>query len=193
MADSERDLQFRSTPMKTSKTRKYDILRVPGGGAGGIILLGETFLWHTLHYWRRRSTPCFGDPCEACDHNCPIRERGYIAVTPRNKVDVMVLEVTDQCEEAITAAAERLQSLRGQVVGLGRLDKASNGKLRIEFGGQSIDSSLLPESPDVAEIMRRIWGMGKRKSMQVEQCVVMDMQKLRCQVIMPATNGKVKA
>jgi len=192
MAHPERELQFRSTPVKSAKSRKYDILRVPGCGAGNLVLLGQSVLWHSLHYWRKRSTPCFGDPCEACDHNCQIRERGYIAVTPRNKVDVMILEVTDQCEVAISAAADHLTTLRGSVVGLGRLDKERNGKLSINFTGPVIESSLLPTSPDVEEVMRRIWGMGKRKPMLPPSEVVLDMDKLRCAVkdVPPAVNGR---
>jgi len=192
MAISDRELEFRSSPTQKTKTRKYDILRVPGCGAGNLVLLGNKFLWHTLHYWRRRSTPCLGDPCEACDHNCPIRERGYIAVTPREKIDVMILEVTDQCAEKIVSASELLNTLRGQIVGLTRLENESNGKLKIHFSGKSIDADLIPESPDVAEVMRRIWGMGKRKAMTVDRSVVLDLDKLRCQVKHPNENGRAE-
>jgi len=190
MAIDDRDLAFRSTPSPRSRSRKYDILRVPGPGAGNLVLLGHCFAWHDLHYWRKRTVPHFEKNCEPCEDKVPVRERGYIAVTPRNKVDVMILEVTGNCEKPITAAMVHLVSLRGQVVGLKRLDKAPNGKLYISFSGQCIDSDLLPASPDVEEVMRRIWGLPKRKPMLPPDAVVMDMAKLRCSVQLPSTNGK---
>lgn len=189
MDDQPKELRFRSTNRPTAKARKYDILRVPGVGAGNLVLLGHEFLWHDLHYWRGRSTPCFGEGCEPCEHNCQVRERGYIAITPRNKIDVMILEVTDQCGEVIAGEHEKLVTIRGQVVGLSRMEKKSNGRLAIEFSGQCIDAKLLPESPDVAEIMRRIWGMGKRKSMTTAPFDLPPIQTIRCGVQQPSTNG----
>jgi len=189
MANEDRDLSFRSTPTKKVRARKYDLLRVPGMGAGNLVLLGHQFAWHELHYWRRRTTPHFATNCEACEHNTPIRERGYIAITPRAKVDVMILEVTDQCDEEIELQSSALHSLRGQIVGLTRMENASNGKLRIHFSGKTIDPSLLPASPDVEEVLRRIWGMGKRKPMLPEPSRVLDLDKLRCQVKVPGSNG----
>lgn len=192
MAKDDRDLHFRSTPTQKKKARKYDILRVPANGISNTVLLGHNFTWHDLHYWRKRTTPHFTENCEACEHNCPIRERGYIAVTPKDRVKVMILEVTDQCDESIKGASEMLTSLRGQVVALERMENERNGKLRIEFSGRSVDPSLLPDSPDVEEILRRVWGMAKRGPMLPEERVVMDMRKLRCSVQMPSTNGKPK-
>lgn len=192
MAADDRELSFRSSPKPKQRARKYDILRIPGSGAGGLILLGHAFTWHELHYWRRRTTPHFQENCEACEHNTPIRERGYIAVTPRKKIDVQILEVTDQCEDDINAAAENLQTLRGQMVSLERMEKATNGKLRIEFIGKSIDQSLLPESPDVEEVLRRVWGMRSRGPMNPPASLVLDMDKLACAVRMPSLNGQGK-
>ena len=189
MVDDARELQFRMQPKSMKKARKYDILRTPAKGCGNLVLLSDEVLWHELHYWRGRSTPCFGDPCEACDYHCQVRERGYIAVTPRHKVDVQILELTDQCQAAIVAASETLTTLRGQVIATGRVDSKPNGKLFILFGARSIDSELLPQAPDVAEVMRRVWGMGRRKAMNTPAEALLDMKTVRCVVPSIQSNG----
>lgn len=183
------DVNFRSSPSVRSKARKYDILRTPGGGIGNLVLLGEGFGWQELHYWRKKSVPHNEAYCEPCEFNCDLRERGYIAATPNGKVDVQILEVTDQCAAAIAEATERFHSLRGLIVGLERKEKKSNGKLRIVFSGKQIHSDFLPASPDVEEVMRRIWGLGRSGPM-VPVDRTMEAAVVRCSIIDPTLNGK---
>lgn len=190
--DAQRiELDFRSAPNIKNKARKYDILRTPPKGIGNLALLGDGFRWQELHYWRGKSVPHNAEWCEPCDFNCELRDRGYIACTPRNVIDIQILEVTDQCADAIADATERFKTLRGMVVNLSRKEKKANGKLRIDFSGTQIASDLLPTSPNVEEIMRRIWGLGRGGPM-VPVSRTMDMDVLRCAVKTPSTNGKAK-
>ena len=182
------ELNFRPRPAKKNKVRKYDILRTPAGGIGNLVLLSEGFLWQELHYWRGKSVPHNQHWCEPCEFACELRERGYIACTPNGTVDIQILEVTDQCDEVIADAVQRFHTLRGLVVGLGRKEKKTNGKLRIIIPGKQIHGDLLPAAPNVEEVMRRIWGLGRGGPM-VPKERTLDLEKLRCSVQLPATNG----
>lgn len=186
--NEERALEFRTSPMKHAKARKYDLLRVPGKGIGGLILLGHEFLWHELHYWRRRTIPHWPTNCEPCEHHCQVRERGYIAVCSKFKTTVMILEVTDNCGDVIKDLADARVTLRGCVVNMSRLEKRDNGKLTMHPEGNQVDSSLIPEAPDVAEVLRRIWGLGRQGPM-VPLERTLDLEKLRCRVKSSVTNG----
>ena len=190
MAMQERPLEFRSEPTVKKATRKYDILRVKAAGVSNIVILGDEFLWHKIHYWRGRTIPHFGHPCEACDHGTSLRERGYIAIAALNKTKIHILEVTDQCQDAISDALDMLSGLRGQVVRLGRVKEVDNGKLFLEFMGRTIASTLLPASPDVGEVMSRVWGMGHRGPLMPDRADLADMSKVRCVVPVPGRNGE---
>jgi len=190
MANEERALEFR-TDLDTAPTaKKYKLLRVPGRGYGNLVLLGHQFLWHDLHYWRRRTIPHFNNGCEPCEYNCPIRERGYIAVAGKMETNVLILEVTDNCKDAIRDLSAGRASLRGVIVNLSRLDKRDNGKLTLHTDGRGVDASLIPESPDVAECLRRIWGMARTHEVNVPLDRTLILEKLRCEVQMPGSNGK---
>ena len=186
----ERDLEFRSTPAQLPKSKKYKLLRVPGRGYGNLVLLGHAFIWHDLHYWRRRTIPHFADNCEPCEHNCQIRERGYIAVAGKLQSEVMILEVTDNCGDTINDMMKRLNDLRGSVVNLSRLEKRDNGKLTIHPDGKQIDGDLIPASPDVGEVLRRIWGLAKTHRVNVPLSRTLILDKLRCSVHQPGSNGE---
>lgn len=187
--DAQRiELDFRSSPTTKNKARKYDILRTPAKGIGNLVLLGDGFRWQQLHYWRGKSVPHNNEWCEPCDFNCELRERGYIMCTPNGTIDIQILEVTDQCEDAIADAVERFHTLRGMIVGLERKEKKANGKLRIVFPGKQIHSDLLPPSPNVEEIMRRIWGLGRSGPMvPVDRTIAA--AAIRCAVSSPSSNG----
>lgn len=188
MDASHNDVNFRSTPNKKTKARKYDILRTPAKGIGNLVLLGEGFRWQELHYWRGKSVPHNDHWCEPCEFDCDLRERGYIAATPNGRIDIQILEVTDQCADEIADATARFTTLRGLVVGLGRKEEKANGKLRILFSGKQIPDQMLPQSPNVDEVMRRIWGLGRKGPMvPVDRTLAADV--VRCSVKDPSTNG----
>lgn len=190
--NDERELEFRSAPSQLPKARKYKLLRVPGRGVGNLVLLGHEFLWHDLHYWRRRTVPHFATNCEPCEHNCQIRERGYIAVAGKLQSEVLILEVTDNCGDAINELMAQRTDLRGCVVNLSRLEKRDNGKLTFHPDGKQIDGELIPEAPDVGEVLRRIWGLAKTHAVNVPLSRTLILDKLRCQVVTPAANGEAK-
>ena len=192
MANEERALEFRTDLDTAPSAKKYKLLRVPGRGYGNLVLLGHQFLWHDLHYWRRRTIPHFDDGCEPCEYHCPIRERGYIAVAGKMEVNVLILEVTDNCKEAIRDLAGGRPTLRGCIVNLSRLDKRDNGKLTLHADGKQVDASLIPESPDVAECLRRIWGMARKHQPELPPDRALILEKLRCSVVVPGENGKTE-
>lgn len=191
MDNQPHDVDFRDQPSKQNKARKYDILRTPKGGIGNLVLLGEKFQWQQLHYWRGKSMPHNKHWCEPCEYACEIRERGYIFCTPNGKVDIQILEVTDQCFVPIKQAMEIFTSLRGCIIGTERKEKKANGKLRIVFSGKKINSDLLPIGPDLAAVMRRIWGLGHSGPM-VPLDRTLDLDALRCGVKKPQSNGSPK-
>ncbi|GAH09165.1 unnamed protein product [marine sediment metagenome] len=189
--DQERTVEFTDSPQIQPKMRKYDILRVPPNGTRNAVILSHYFAWTPLHYWRRRSTPCLGEGCEACEHGEAPRPKGYAAVAAKNKTKVWLLEVTENCAEAIVAEMELRTTLRGAVVNLSRLDQRANGKLTIEFAGKSIDATLIPAAPDVEEVLRRIWGFSKQGSMKVSNQKALVLAGTRCNVNgVEQTNGR---
>jgi hypothetical protein len=190
MANEERSLEFRSVPSQSPKAKKYKLLRVPGRGIGNLVLLGNEFLWHDLHYWRRRTIPHFETNCEPCEYHCPIRERGYIAVAGKLETRVLILEVTDNCGDAVRELMAERKSLRGCIVNLSRLEKKDNGKLTLHSDGKQVDQSLIPDSPDVGECLRRIWGMARTHEVNVPLDRTLILEKLRCSVVVPESNGK---
>jgi len=183
------EVNFRSAPSARTKARKYDILRTPAKGIGNLALLGDGFRWQELHYWRGKSVPHNEHWCEPCEYSCELRERGYIACSPRNVIDIQILEVTDQCGDAIAEAVERFHTLRGLVVNLIRKESKANGKLKIAFTNEQIHSDLLPTSPNVEEVMRRVWGLGRSGPM-VPVDRTLDTAVVRCQVRDPSLNGR---
>lgn len=189
--DNEPTVQFTSSPQLQPKMRKFDILRVKPNGVRNVVILSHYFAWTPLHYWRRRSTPCLGKGCEACEHGEAPRPKGYAAVTGKNDTKIWLLEVTENCAVPITAQMELRTTLRGCVVALSRLEQRANGKLSIEFGGKSIDGTLIPQAPDVEEVLRRIWGFSRQGSMKVNTERALVLAATRCDVNGAAQgNGK---
>jgi hypothetical protein len=190
MAHEERSLEFQTDLNREPREKKYKLLRVKGRGIGNLVLLGHEFLWHDLHYWRKRSVPHFKENCEPCEYHNPIRVRGYIAVAGKLETKVLILEVTDYCKDAIRELASDRTTLRGCIVNLSRLEKKDNGKLTLHSDGKTVDASLIPENIDVAQCLRRIWGMARAHevSVPVDRTLILD--KLRCSVQLPEANGK---
>lgn len=183
---------FTSDPTIAPKVRKYDILRTPPKGLRNIVLLSHYFAWTPLHYWRRRSTPCLGDGCEACKHGEAPRPKGYAAVTAKNETKIWLLEVTENCQEPIKAQQDVRTTLRGLIVALERQEQRANGKLTIHFAKGEIDSTLIPQAPDVEEVLRRIWGFSRQGAMKVSDAEAIEAYTIRCRVksVATATNGQ---
>ena len=191
-ATNEKVIQFTQSPKLQPKMRKYDILRVKPNGVRNVVVLSHYFAWTPLHYWRRRSTPCLGEGCEACQHGEAPRPKGYAAVAAKNDTKVYLLEVTENCADTIDEQCEARPSLRGCIVNLCRLDQRANGKLTIEFQTKGISPTLIPAAPDVEEVLRRIWGFSSQGAMKVKDSAALDAYVLRCREmnVEPITNGR---
>ena len=105
---------------------------------------------------------------------------------------VLILEVTDNCKDAVRELAENRTTLRGCIVNMSRLEKKDNGKLTLHTDGKSVDPSLIPENIDVGHSLRRIWGMSRTHEVNVPLDRTLILEKLRCPVQPTNGNGKGK-
>lgn len=167
MADQEFGAQaFSRRPSEARPARRWDIVRVKAGKAIMGVMLGHDVVGAYTHWWGGRTVPCNGPDCSPCSKNVELRWHGYLPLYSLKTRDTSIVEFTEACVEVIDRWFSEHRTLRGCVIEIHRPGAKANGELRAKVYDGPLAKAVLPESPQVEEILMRMWGqtaLKKRK------------------------------
>jgi len=135
----------------------YQLMRVPAGGKLSGTILSHDLVCARVHYYQRRTTPHTDGECEACEHKTRLEWKGWVAVwSPQTRV-IGILELTKRAMIPLEKWFDEHRTLRGAVVVVARIGRDINGKLFSTIHPGSIDRDLLPKSPNIEQLLARMW------------------------------------
>ena len=145
------------SPAREGTIPNYHILRTPQSSPIKAVCLSDSFEGVKLHYWKGRSRPCPGGPCEPCETGQVPRWKGYILVKAPDNPKIVIFEFTERAYDAFHTRFRRYGSLRGCVFIARRATRKANGPLIVEFEDARHDEALLPPPSDLRAMLERIW------------------------------------
>lgn len=150
-------------PESNSTTKNYQIMRTPPDRTVYGVSISSNLVGAKLHYWKGRSTPCTGAECDACQNGQRPRWKGYLAIMDPKQKLVKILEFTERCYADLNSFFQQRGTLRGAQVQFSRLNRRPNGPMQVEIAEMLFDQGLLPEEPNLREILDNIWEVRQTK------------------------------
>jgi len=152
---------FRSRPPAQPARQTFPVCRSGGKWTlnVAVIALSDRVTCAATHY-SGRTRPCmeqFGKKCESCEAGWEPRWVGYFAAWHIQRKQKVVVELTATAADLLAAHAEKVGSIRGQLIRLSRLGDRKNGPLEISWQHSNTPADQLPASFDVEDVLRRLW------------------------------------
>lgn len=135
----------------------FDIVRTPAKGSFDCLCLSTVALGKYCHWWNGRTQPCDGEQCSKCLQGSPRRWHSWVAVYSERTQRTFILEVPGGPAKALADFRSKNGTLRGVGIQVHRANGKVNGPVRIGFGKARADNVLLPEAPDVEQLLVRMW------------------------------------
>jgi hypothetical protein len=146
------DPSTRSTTMSLHRVR-------PGRPLGGIVLSHDMIV-RLVHYWGKRTIACDGLPhCPACKANQTAQPKGYIAVKDLKNPLITILEIPCLATWAVSDYFDLHRTLRGHVIKLERVGKATNSSVHVSWLPDKFDGDSLPKCPNIIASLCKMWGI----------------------------------
>lgn len=150
-------------PQKNGAETKLEIVRVPPAGLGGMIVLSKEPIGCKTHYIARRTVPCLGKNCPACEVGATSRWYGWLHVTSTSLTRQSLLEYTAAASELVLQAYEQHGTLRGLQLTARRIPRRANGRIILEFKAGSIPERSLPPEANREAILSRMWELSQKR------------------------------
>lgn len=136
-------------------------------------ILSDRLYGATTHYVDRRTTICLGveQGCEWCAKGFSPRWSGFLAVSPINHINALLLTLTPGAYHNCPELAAGPPGLRGKVIVCERLGKSSNSPLRVQVQRSEAAIKILNRlpDPDVPAALCRLWSLKEIPRTQEEQ------------------------
>ena len=158
--NQDRYVKFSTRPEGGPIQARYQLVRTPQGKRARCTILSERVFGVPIHWYRSRSVPHTEPLCDACKAGIPARWKGYLGISAFETGEVMILEVTSNCMDAIDAYYTKHGTLRGAALITYRRGKKDNSPVHAIVSAGELASSALPVSPDVEAALNRIWYHG---------------------------------
>lgn len=134
-----------------------DLLRAKCGKPILGIALSDGIVGAWTHYFRRRTSPCVGEGCEACGSQSPRRWLGYVALFDESTQKPFMVELTVAAARQLTRDFAEMRTMRGAWVIIERMSKRPNGRVVAGRCIRAPRTAGLPECPDLERILLYMW------------------------------------
>jgi len=111
------------------------------------------------HWIGRRTLPCMGKECGACQALVPAKYEGYLSLVWAHNRTQQIVRVTKPAMLQIKSQVQLQPSLRGTILNFERKGKRSNGRVIVRVDALHLEVAKLPQSPDVRRHMMHIWSV----------------------------------
>lgn len=154
-----------------------EVLTLPKGAKFKGCLTCNDLYCPDTHWIGRRTLPCMGEDCAACEANKPKRHEAFGSFVwnhnHRHQIARLSVPVAVTIKRALTGVVD----YRGQVVHLERKGDRKNGRLVAYVDDYSFPQERLPAAPNLVDHLSRVWridgidpGMGDSLYMGQLQC-----------------------
>ena len=151
------DSQFSRRPNPEQMPQRFELKRIPPGGASGLICLSDDVVGSDVHYVGGRTVCCPGESCPANHDKCRIEWRGYLFVWNPRKQEVICIEVTPAAMAPIDQAYRDYDGLRGVKMEFTRRGEQKNGQLSSKCFAPARDKTGLPKAPSLRKFLCKVW------------------------------------
>ena len=160
--DEDRD-GWQRRPTKQDAEREYTIIRTPARGMLYLTIISGDMVGRVTHFDNscRRTVPCVGEGCDNCGRGIRKEWHGYLACWHEERMRKVILEVTAGPGRFIGEVYDRMRSLRGVQICLGRKDGRVNGEVWIKRHADVVPDAKLPTASDLRPILLRMWQVTK--------------------------------
>jgi len=114
----------------------------------------------TTHFLNNRTVPCDGhDTCKACLEGFSYRWHAYCSLLVASTFEHVILELTAAASESLRNYAQSYSGTRGCQLSAWRPSKRPNGRILVTCKPGDLLRLTLPEPPQVARLLCRIWNV----------------------------------
>jgi len=136
---------------------RWKVIRVPRHGRIQGVIISTAHRGVYTHYFSKRTQPCRGENCEACEHGARREWHAYIAVWSPQSQATNLLELTARAATAIVAHVAAGDSLRGVAFRAIRCGGAENAPVEVTLLTDSTTHLALPPEPDITACLLVTW------------------------------------
>jgi len=154
---------WNDSPPPTPSDFSYRLIRVPPTKLLHCVILCPKPTGTPTHFFKGHTMPCEGKECPACQEGLLWRWHAYLPCLCTPGHEKVILELTAQACDQLTAARNEYRTLRGLEILAERPSHRPNGRIRITVAPGLRPDALLPPCPDVPAIMLHIWGLDDTK------------------------------
>jgi len=187
MATRFDEASFSRRPRKDQMPVRFELKRVPAEGFSGMVCLSGDVVGTDVHFHHKRTKPCMGENCEACDNEVRLDWRGYLFFWRPRLQEIQCVELTPASMAPIDAAFDQYRSLRGCKMNLIRIPEKANGRLKAQVFAAANDLTGLPACPGLRKYLCRVWGL---EYFSQNQRVTDDILKQRANGVVPQLRVK---
>ena len=152
-------LDWSNSPPPEASDYGYRLVRTPAYRTLRGICLAHDIVGTRTHFYKSRTKPCLGLDCPECQEGLPWRWHGYLPLLILPSKERVILEITAQAAEQLTALASGYRTLRGLEVTAARPSQKPNGRVVLQARPNGTPPDHLPLEPDVKTILLHIWGL----------------------------------
>jgi len=136
-------------------------------GTVKLIALGDTLSAVRSHWWEGHTLPCQADQCLACHKGERSRLLLYVPCWHVVWARVVLACVSEDAAAGALGCLAELDALRGRWLTLARVGRGPRSRVILAVEDSVYDGPL-PKAPDVAEVLRRVWG-GRERMMRADR------------------------
>lgn len=152
--------QWSPTPPPQDEGVPFRLVRVPADKPVIGIVTSLDVVGCATHFFNNRTVPCDGQGnCKSCQEGHAWRWHAYCSVLVSATLEHVLLELTAAGSETLRNYAQTYSGTRGCLLSAWRPSKKPNGRVLVTCKPTDLLRVTLPEPPNVARLLCRIWNV----------------------------------
>lgn len=135
------------------------LVRLPARAQWRVAITCWELLQIDTHFIGRRTLPHFDDACPGCAAKRPLRYEAYVSAVRSADAKHLIIALTLQCVNSFIDQVPNSKQLRGHILDIERVGPRTNGMLKAQLDEKMINTTRLPEAPNLWEHMAAIWNL----------------------------------
>jgi len=152
--------QWSPTPPPQDEGVPFRLVRVPADKPVIGVVTSLDVVGCATHFFNNRTVPCDGQGnCKSCQEGHSWRWHAYCSILVSATLEHVLLELTAAGSETLRNYAQTYSGTRGCLLSAWRPSKKPNGRVLVTCKPTDLLRVTLPEPPNVARLLCRIWNV----------------------------------
>jgi len=169
-----------------------EIVTLKAGFTGrGYVTCDEPYEVMT-HWVGRRTLPCLGENCGACQAHVPAKYEGYVSLVWSHSRTHQIVRMTKPAVLQLKNQTAQLPSLRGSILSFERKGKRANGRVLVRVEALVVESIKLPLQLDLRRHMIHVWRVDGIEVHQDERLYIHNLNEFTSRKLLEAKEFNAK-